>query len=70
MRNRINSAKLSASLYALRVGQAVTETTQVVTKQIRDHQSEIICIGSTAAIVYVPARVAGFHAGYEFAKSN
>lgn len=38
--------------------------------KVVEHKSELACIGGTAVAVGLTARVAGFKAGYEFAKSN
>ena len=66
MRNRIIIAALYADAYQHRAKQAAIATTY----KIVEYKSELTCIAGTAAVVGVVARVAGFKAGYKFAKTS
>jgi hypothetical protein len=59
-----------ATLYAKLAKYHATQAAINVKDAAVDHKSELTCIAGTAAVVGLAARVNGFQAGYEFAKSS
>jgi hypothetical protein len=71
MRTKLIIATAYTSLYKHRAKQTATSTKRNIEKKIDDNRSEIICIAVTSAVGTIgllAARVAGFNAGYKFAK--
>lgn len=66
MFNRFHVAVIYAEAYAHRAIQTAANTKE---KAI-EHKSELACIGGTAVVVGLAARVHGFKAGYEFATNS
>lgn len=66
MRTHLFYANLYARHYAAIAQQAVVNTKD----KVIDHKSHLACIGGTAVVVGVAARVHGFQAGYEFATNQ
>lgn len=57
------------NLYAFAAKEYATQAATAVKTYAVDHQSELTCVAATTVVVGLAARVAGFKAGYEFAKS-
>ena len=70
MRNRIAIARMYATVYATVAANRVVNATQDTIELAKDNQSELACIGGTAVVVGLAARVNGFRAGYAYAQSN
>ena len=66
MRNRIVIAALYAEACKYHVARVATEAKEIVV----EHKSELACIVAASTAVGLAARVAGFKAGYEFAKTS
>lgn len=66
MRNHLFTAHFYAHVYAHRAKNAAVRTKD----KVIEHKSEMACIGGTAIVVGIAARVNGFQAGYEFAQNN
>lgn len=66
MRNRIVIARVYAEAYKYHAARVATEVKEIVV----EHKSELACIVAASTVVGLAARVAGFKAGYAFAKTN
>jgi hypothetical protein len=65
-----DTAKLYANAYSHRAAETATTAYKHTKEFTSDHKSELTTAGATAVVVGLAARVAGFKAGYAFAKNG
>ena len=63
-------AKLYASAHAHRLAETAKTAAKQTATFTTDHKSELKTAGATAVVIGLTARVAGFKAGYAFAKNG
>lgn len=69
MRNKLTIAKLYANAYGHRAAQTVKNNADKAVEVVSENKKELTILTATSSVVYLASRVAGFKAGYAFAKT-
>ena len=70
MPTRFKIAKMYAYAYGHRATQTTKKTTKQAARTVNDRKVELTVHAATSSVVYLTSRVAGFNAGYKFAKKT
>lgn len=70
MRNHVEVAKVYASAHGRRAAQAVKDNADKAVEMISENKKELTTLAAISSVVYLTSRVAGFKAGYAYAKST
>lgn len=70
MRTSITIASLYANAYGRRAAQTVKTNAKKAAKTVSENKLELTVLAATSSVVYLTSRVAGFNAGYQFAKAK